>query len=583
MDNYGLAIPRIQSDDEDEVVRKTIQLFWQLHTWRSNFAEHWEEVAQLILPEYSNTFQFGSFNFPGQKRTERQIDATGMLALQRFAAICDSLLTPANMRWHALGTNNPYLNKSRKVALYFEEVTNILFQHRYAPHANFMGQNHANYLHLGAFGTHAMFIDEWSDPVYNRKGIRYRSIPLGELFLYQNHQGQVCGFIRWFRLTAQQAWDMFGAERFPENLRSALEQQSQHLYNFLHHVGLREDWEPGKLSKKGKPWRSDYICMDAQVLLSQGGYRSFPLGCGRYVQGPDEVYGRSPAMMVLPALKTLNAEKRTFLKQAHRAADPVLLINDDGLLDGFDLRPGSLNKGGVSADGRPLVHILPTGDIQVSKEMMDEERTLINDAFLVTLFQILTESPTMTATEVIERTNEKGILLAPTVGRQQSEYLGSIIDREIDILSYQNLLPEMPPELKEAKGSYEVVYTSPLSRAMRAQEAAGAMRTIESALTIANATQDPSVMDVFDFDTMIPAIAEIQSVPESWMADPRKVMAKRAERAEALKRQQQIQALPAMAALQNARAKAQIEDPNQAGVGGGALQPAPQGEPSFSG
>ena len=38
---------------------------------------------------------------------------------------------------------------------------------------------------------------------------------------------------------------------------------------------------------------------------------------------------------------------------------------------------------------------------------------VINDAFLVTLFQILTETPEMTATEVIERTREKGALLSP--------------------------------------------------------------------------------------------------------------------------------------------------------------------------
>src|SRR4029077_1707786 len=105
--------------------------------------------------------------------------------------------------------------------------------------------------------------------------------------------------------------------------------------------------------------------------------------------------------------------------------------------------------------------------------MMAEERTLIGDAFLVTLFQILTETPQMTATEVIERTNEKGILLAPTVGRQQSEYLGPMIERELDVLGAQGLLPPMPPRLKEAKGEYQVVYTSPFSRAMRAQEAAG--------------------------------------------------------------------------------------------------------------
>jgi hypothetical protein len=54
-----------------------------------------------------------------------------------------------------------------------------------------------------------------------------------------------------------------------------------------------------------------------------------------------------------------------FLKQGHRAADPVLLMADDGIV-GMDMRPGAQNKGGVTADGKPLVHTLPTGDIQIS-------------------------------------------------------------------------------------------------------------------------------------------------------------------------------------------------------------------------
>jgi hypothetical protein len=84
-------------------------------------------------------------------------------------------------------------------------------------------------------------------------------------------------------------------------------------------------------------------------------------------------------------------------------------------------------------DGKPLVNTLPTGELQITKEMMDEEAPLINDAFLVSLFQILTETPQMTATEVIERTNEKGILIAPSMGRQGSEYLGVMIPRELDL------------------------------------------------------------------------------------------------------------------------------------------------------
>ena len=259
-------------------------------------------------------------------------------------------------------------------------------------------------------------------------------------------------------------------------------------------------------------------------------------------------------MMVLPALKTLNAQKATFLKQGHRAADPVLLTADDGIID-MSLRPGALNKGGVTADGKPLVHVLPTGNIQTNEKMMDREIALINDGFLVSLFQILLDKGgSMTATEVVERTNEKGILLAPTVGRQQSEYLGPMIDRELALMAQMRLLPPMPPILREAQGDYHVAYTSPLSRAQRAQEVAGYARTIETVLTLVNATQDPSLLDPFDFDTSIPDIAEIQAVPESWMANPDKIAAKRQARAQQQERQAQIQEAPAKAAMMKAQA-----------------------------
>jgi hypothetical protein len=265
-----------------------------------------------------------------------------------------------------------------------------------------------------------------------------------------------------------------------------------------------------------------------------------------------ETYGRSPAMQVLPALKTLNAEKTTFLKVGHRAADPTLLTYDDGLVDPT-MKPGAVNKGGMSADGKPLIGILPTGQIQVTKEMMDEERALINDAFLVSLFQILTETPQMTATEVIERTNEKGILIAPTVGRQQSEYLGPMIHRELDLLARMRKLPPMPPIIREARGDYGVVYTSPLARAQKAQDAAGFMRTMQTAIEVVNVTQDPSILDPLNMDVAIREIAAIQGVPERWMNDDRTIAQKRKSRAEAQARQEQIQALPAQAAMLKAQ------------------------------
>lgn len=541
---------------EEELLIETMQEFAQMQTWRNTFAGQWEEIAALVLPTSRNTFFYGNFNWPGVKKTEQQVDATAMMALHRFGAILDSLLTPRNMIWHRLQSDDPSISKDRNARLWYEDATRVLFKERYAPLANFSSQNQQVYQSLGAFGTGVMFIDQAVNaagvPV---PGLRYKSVPLGEMFLKENHQGLIDGFIRWFRLTPRQAAQKWGVENLPEGIRAALDVQSLTPFDFLHRVCPRADYDPQRLDAKGKLFQSHYISIEGRCVMSEGGYNTFPLAASRYDQTPGELYGRSPAMMVLPAIKTLNAEKRTFLKQGHRAADPVLLTADDGIVD-VSLRPGAVNKGGMSSDGKPLIGVLPTGNIQTTLEMMNEERALINDAFLVTLFQIMTESPQMTATEVVERTNEKGILLAPTVGRQQSEYLGPLIDRELDLLSEMGILPPMPPILQEARGEYHVNYTSPLARAQRAQEVAGASRTLETVLTIVNATQDPEPLDNFDFDVITRDMANIQAVPESWMTDPQQMLAKRQARAEAARQQQEIQAAPAAAAMMKAEAAA---------------------------
>ncbi|GAJ09272.1 unnamed protein product, partial [marine sediment metagenome] len=251
-----------------------------------------------------------------------------------------------------------------------------------------------------------------------------------------------------------------------------------------------------------------------------------------YVTGPGEIYGRSPAMLALPSIKTLNEQKKTVLKQGHRVTDPVLLAHDDGAVGAFSLRPGSLNPGSMSKDGKRLVDVLPTGNLSVGFEMMNQERQVINEAFLITLFQILTENPQMTATEALERAKEKGMLVSPTMGRQQSEYLGPMIDREIDSLSFQGLLPEMPQVLLEAAGDFDIQYDSPLSRSQRAEEAAGFFRYIDAAGQYKNLTGDNSMFDHLNTDVAAPVLMETFALPVSWQNTPEMIAATREQRAE---------------------------------------------------
>lgn len=533
---------------DDAIANDILDEFGKLSGDRGTWESHWNEIALRVLPAYANTFNGNNLNTPGAKKTDHIFDSTASIALKRFGAILDSLLTPRNATWHRIGTGDEYLKKDRATKLWFEEVNRILFKYRYAPKANFASQNQQNYIGLGGFGSGCLFTDE----LKSEPGLRYRAIGLGEIYFKENHQGIVDTAYRRFELTARQAEQKWG-NSLPDEIKGA---EKNRKYWFVHCVKPREDYDKERVDALGMPFASFYVSETGRMKVEESGFSTFPYAISRYEQAPGEIYGRSPAMDVLPAIKTLNEEKKTILKQGHRTVDPVLLAHDDGVLSNFSLKPGALNAGGVNADGRALIHTLPVGNIAIGKDLMDDERALINDAFLVTLFQILVETPQMTATEVMERTREKGILLAPTIGRQQSEYLGPLIEREVDVLVRQGLLPPPPPALIEAGGEYHITYDSPLSRAQRAEEVAGVMRTIETTLSIVNVTQDPTPLDHFDWDTIVPEVAEIQAVPLRWMRDIREVQQIRQGRAQAAQQEQAVNAMPGTAAMINAGAKA---------------------------
>lgn len=526
------------------------QVCQRLETLRNNrtgFENHWTEVAELVRPDYSKMFNIGTKTAnqnKGEKRQEKSFDATAQIACQRFASALESMLTPQNNRWHRLSTTDSVLKRDKATRLWFDDATDALFRHRYNYKSNFTSQCQEQYMDLGAFGTGCLFTDK----LVGEPGIRYRSIPLSDVFFEVNHQGIVDTVIRPFTMTARQI-----IQRWPDKasgtVKSAAKSNPEQEFDVIHAVMPREDMDPNRADYRGMPFKSVYILVDGYSMLEEGGYNSFPYQISRYITVPGEIYGRSPAMLALPSIKVLNEQKKTVLKQGHRAVDPVLLAHDDGVLDVFDMAPGAVNYGGVSADGRALVHALPTGNLAIAKEMMEQERQIINDVFLVTLFQIMVDTPQMTATEVIERTREKGALLSPTMGRQQSEFLGPLIDRELDLLMAQGLLPPMPPMLKEARGDYVVQYDSPLSRAQRSEEAAGTMRTLEYAANIASITQDPSVMDTFDFDVIVPELAYINAMPERFIASEESIAAKRQGRQQAAAQQQLVDAAPAMASI----------------------------------
>ncbi len=499
----------------DSRAAEVLEGYDRLKGARGTWEQHWQEVAERVWPTMA---EMTGWRTPGEKRSEKIFDSTAQRALPRFAAAMDSMLTPATQLWHGLQTGIPELDDDIAVRRWCDTIRDILFRQRYAPTANFASQAFECYMSLGAFGTSAMFIDEIPGVT-----LRYRAIPLSELVIDLDHTGRVDTVYRSFQLTARQAAQVPSWQgKVPQGILSQLKSTPNTMFEFVHCVRPNPDYRQGMAGGQGMAYISRYVSRQDNALLDESGFRVMPYAVGRYVTGPREIYGRSPAMEALADIKSLQEMEKTLLRVSHRMVDPPLILTEEGALNAFSVRPNALNYGYLREDGTPLVQPLQTpGNIPIGIEMTDQKRKAVNDSFLITLFQILVENPrVMTATEVLQRAQEKGALLGPTMGRQQSEFLGPIIERELDLLQANGAIPEPPPQLMDyvmSGGEILPKYTGPLARLMKSEEAAGLLRTVEAMLPVAQASGDMSVLRRINADEAVKIIAEANGVPAKAM------------------------------------------------------------------
>jgi len=512
------------------VVESILKLQGHAETRRGTWEKNWEEIAEYVLPR-QNVF-YGD-KTKGEKRTQKIYESTALISLERFAATIENLLTPRQQMWHSVKSVNPELNRIPAVARYFDEVRDVLFRHRYSPRANYASQQHEVYMALGAFGTGTLFIGE---DVPNRS-LRYKSVHINEMFFFENDVGIINMAHRKFKMLARNI-----ESRWPDNVPDSVAKaikggKSEEEFEVIHAVRPRRPQD----THTDLEFASYYILVDDEFVINKSGFSSFPYAISRYVTAPNEVYGRSPSWTVLSDIKTLNQMRKTTLRSAHKVSDPAVLTADDGWLD---LSPGKVNPGMLDMNGREMAKPFNSGArVDFAVETEEVVRRTIKDAFLSNLFEILVERPQMTATEVLTIAQERGVLLSPTMGRQQSEAQGPQISRELEILDRFGRLPEPPEELVEAE--VDIEYDSPLSRAQKAEFAVGIQRTYEFALPLAGV--DPSVMDEFDHRENLQIVAESNGMLQRGFKAPEVVQKIKEARAQEQAMLQAAQTAPEIA------------------------------------
>ena len=494
---------------------------------RSNWENHWQEVSDYMLPRKA---EITKERARGDKRHTQIFDATAIHALELLAASLHGMLTSSANKWFSLRFKETELNGIDEAKEWLEDATARMYD--VIAKSNFQQEIFECYHDLIAFGTSCLMIEEDKEDT-----LLFSARHIKEVYIQENKKGFVDTLYRRFKMPAQAAADKFGIDNVSKNIINLLKKNPFDDVQLVHVIRPRLDFDPKKQDRKNMPFQSIYMEYEGGHIISIGGFKENPYVIPRYLKASTEVYGRSPGMNALPDVKVLNKMVENSLKAAAKQIDPPLLIPDDGMLAPIRMSPGSLNyyRSGSRDRIEPL-NINANNATTLNNE--NQRREAITKMFHVDQL-VVTENRNMTATEVLQRQEEKMRILGPVLGRLQSELLSPLIIRIFNVMLRQGLFQPSPDILQSQELNIE--YVSPMALAQRSQELQSIMRGLE---LFGSMAQTMPVMDYIDENGFIKQIIDILGLPASMIKSDGQVQQIREERAAAeaaaMEQQQQL-------------------------------------------
>ncbi len=504
--------------------KMVIERYKTLKAQRVTWEDHWQDIADYFLPRKANiTIK----HTKGDKRHDQIYDGTATHALELLSASLNGMLTNTISPWFVLKFRNEMVNNNDEAVEWLESCAKIMQQ--VFARSNFQQEIFELYHELLAFGTSAMFI---TDDV--KDDLRFKTIHISEIFITEDDKGLVDSLTRRFHLKNKNIPLMYPDADLPRSILADIDKAPYDEAVILHSV-YPSDTPMGYDNSKNMDYQSCHVHEKTGTLLRESGFKEFPYVVPRYLKSSsNEIYGRSPAMNALPDTKMLNTMSKTTIKAAQKQIDPPLMVPDDGFILPIRTVPGGLNF--YRAGTRERIEPLNIGSNNpIGIQMEEQRRKAVRENFFVD--QLMTvQGQNMTATEVMQRTEEKMRLLGPVLGRLQSELLQPLITRSFNLLLKNNKLPPIPEEIGDQ--DVEIEYVSPLAKAQKTQELSSIMRGIEIFGSMQNIAP---VFDHLDTDGLVNHIKDVLGLPAKIMRSKAEVQSIREQKQQAEMQQMQLQ------------------------------------------
>ena len=491
------------------------------------------DVRDYIRPRKQQVDSSQSIS--AERHTNKMFDSSAPEASRIMAMSMQNALVPQSVLWFGLSipAGHPLsaLNELPEIKKWFHDVTQKMF---FTLHeSNFYTTIGEAFLDFTSFGTINILLEENDFMGEGFGGLVFSSIPTGQFVFSEDKSGKPDTVFWEYIFTARQAKQMFGMKKLPDSVKKACKESPDTKFTFVRVVLPSEDYDSQSVDAMKKKFATIDIHYDSKTIVRKSGFDELPYVIGRFEKASGELWGRSPADIAMPDIKTLNKIRELELKGLSTAVHPPLIAPDQGIIGTFRMTPSAIN---YSREPERFKFLRFEGRFDLSSLKADELKKSIRGIFLADQL-VLPEKLNMTAEEVATVREQIQKLLGPTVARFESEVLTPLILRSFGLLNRAGALPPAPQELAELD-EIEVSYVGQLAKNQKIQDVTAIQRWLGVAANMAGFA--PEVLDNINVDEALQIIGERMAVPSAVMRSQEEIEQIRAQRQEQMAMQEQL-------------------------------------------
>jgi hypothetical protein len=439
----------------DAAAKRVVERLGRSKNVRHQIEGRLDECYRFALP---GRLRFNQMEGTSTGPDDDIYDETAVVALEDYASIIHSRLTPDFFEWASLKADSSIQPRDRAaVNRDLEEICTYAFEHIHG--SNFSQEAQESYLDLGC-STGSMLV-EWRNG-----GLLHSSLPLTQVYFEPGIDDAIGGMFRVREnIRAELIPPMYGtAANIPTELQAIIDKEGDKPLTVIDAIWRTYGPEGG--GERHVVVRSPGGTLGDVTILSETfrGEGSLPFLAFRFSKAAGEVYGRGPIMKIISGIKTTNLVIELMLQNAAMSLVGMYQYEDDSTINPATVKiePGTLIPHAPGSQGIRRIDTAGA-EFQVAGIILDDQRRNIRNGTYTDALGDPNRSP-MKAAEVHARTGEMAQRISANIGRLTSEMIRPYMRRVLRLLVEKRRI-ELPIPME----NIIITPEGPLAQAVRYQ------------------------------------------------------------------------------------------------------------------